>query len=242
MKRICAASILIAVSSLIAYGQAQSRADVLKDIETKRAELATLEKQFLAPSAEDRAAYAEFLTQPDTGLIRLLPREKFDTVANKTASLTVRGGGAYYSFVRLTHEYGYGSDLSLESGYLSVGFAGADYGMLIKLEGVRLEDVSNELPGVGFLAKYNAVNEEPQARLEQRRFGTGTVIDGASYKERVPVEVGATYVVRSISFDRSDVLVAFRVVRQDTDGSLIIAWKMLEKYPTPKLARNNEPR
>jgi hypothetical protein len=64
------------------------------------------------------------------------------------------------------------------------------------------------------------------------------VIDGTTYKERVPVEVGATYVVRSVNFDFSDVLVAFRVVRQDTDGSLIIAWRMLEKYPTPRLARN----
>jgi len=150
----------------------------------------------------------------------------------------LEGGGAYYSFVRLTHEYGYGSDIELYSGYLSSGFAGADYGMLIKLEAARLEDVSTELPGVAFLAKYKAVAEEPQARIEQRRFRTGTVIDGATYKRRVPVEVGATYVLRSISFDKSDVLVAFQVVRQDTDGSLIIAWRMLEKYPTPKLARN----
>ena len=239
MKRIFAASLLVVVSSLIAFGQAPSRADVLNDIETKRAELASLETQFLSPTAEDRAAYAEFLAQPDTGLIRLLPREKFDSSANKKSGMTTRGGGAYYSFSRLTHEYGYGSDIELYSGYLSVGFAGADYGMLIKLDGARVEDISSELPGVAFLAKYNAVTTEPEARIEQRRFGTGTVIDGAPYKERVPVEVGATYVLRSINFGTSDVLVAFRVVRQDTDGSLIIAWRMLEKYPTPKLARNN---
>lgn len=239
MKRIFAASLLIAASSLMAFGQTQSRADVLKEIETKRAELAKLETQFLAPSPEDRAAYAEFLTQPDTGLIRLLPREKFDDVANKTAALTIRGGGAYYSFARLTHEYGYGSDIELYSGYLSVGFAGADYGMLTKLDGVRLEDLSSELPGVMFLAKYSTPSDEPAARAEQRRFGAGAVIDGVTYKERLPVEVGATYVLRSINYSDSDVLVAFRVVRQDTDGSLIIAWRMLEKYPPPKLARNN---
>jgi hypothetical protein len=238
MKRIFAASLLVAASSFIAFGQTQSRAEVLNEMETKRAELAKLETQFLSTSAEDRAAYAEFLAQPNTGLIRLLPREKFDSDANKNAAMTIRGGGAYYSFSRLTHEYGQGSDLELSSGYLSVGFAGADYGMLIKLDGARLEDISGELPGVAFLAKYGAVTNEPDARVEQRRFGTGTVIEGVTYKERVPVEVGATYVLRSINFERSDMLVAFRVVRQDTDGSLIIAWRMLEKYPTPKLARN----
>ena len=40
--------------------------------------------------------------------------------------------------------------------------------------------------------------------------------------------------------DQADVLVALKVVRQDTDGSLIIAWKLLQKYPAPKLARNNQ--
>ncbi len=76
-------------------------------------------------------------------------------------------------------------------------------------------------------------------RTEAESSQGARVIDGATYKRRVPVEVGATYVLRSIDFDTSDVLVAFRVVRQDTDGSLIIAWRMLEKYPTPRLARNN---
>jgi hypothetical protein len=33
-------------------------------------------------------------------------------------------------------------------------------------------------------------------------------------------------------------LVALKVVRQDTDGSLIIAWKLLKKFPKPELARD----
>jgi hypothetical protein len=239
MKRIYAASLLIAVSSLMVFGQTRSRADVLNDIETKRAELAKLENQFLAPSAEDRTAYAEFLTQPNTGLIRLLPREKFDSDANKRSGITTRGGGAFYSFSRQTHEYGWAIDIGLYQGYLETGFGGADYGMITKLDGARLEDVSTELPGAIFLAKYSAVANEPEARIEQRRFSTGATIDGIAYKRRLPVEIGATYILRSITFEEADVLVAFRIVRQDTDGSLIIAWRMLEKYPTPKLARNN---
>ncbi len=239
MKRILAATLLIATSSLIAFGQTESRDDVLRDIETKRAELAKLEKKFLAPTAEDRAAYAEFLAQPDTGLIRLLPREVYDPDANKKAALTVRGGGAYYSFTQQSHEYGNGTDIGLGQGYLHIGgFGGASYGMLAKYEGARLEEVSTELPGVMFLAKYNAVTDEPAARLEQRRTSEGIMIDGMSYKRRLAVEVGATYVGRSINFDESDALFAFKVVRQDTDGSLIIAWKLLKKYPKPQLTRS----
>ena len=104
------------------YSQTPSSGEIKKQIELKRAELEALEQQFLAPSEADREAYASLLSQPDSGLMRLLPREIFDgdSFNKKPKTLTMRGGGAYYSFARLTHEYGYGSDLELNSGYLSV--------------------------------------------------------------------------------------------------------------------------
>jgi len=56
---------------------------------------------------------------------------------------------------------------------------------------------------------------------------------------RLSMESPRVRAIRSaVGLARADVLVAFRVVRQDTDGSLIIAWKLLQKYPMPKLARN----
>jgi hypothetical protein len=238
MKRVFAATIFIlAACSISVLAQSESREDLLKQIESKRAELSVLENRLLAPAAEDKTAFAEFLKQENTGLIRLLPREKYDETPDKM-TLTVRGGGAFYSFARLTHAYGYGSDIMLEHGDLSEVWAGADYGMLTKLEGASLEDISIELPGVLFLAKYNAVASEPEARVEQRRFSTGTTIEGIPYSRRLPAQIGATYLLRSISYDRSDLLVAVKVVRQDTDGSLIIAWKLLKKFPKPALARN----
>ena len=242
MKSILAATLFIVTCSLSAFSQSDSRTGLLKELETKRAELAKLEQMLLQPAAEDREAYAQFLAQHNTGLIRLLPREKYDSDANNKSGLTVRGGGAYYSFTRQSHEYGRSTDLGFEQGHLSVGFAGADYGMLIKLDGANVEDISTELPGITFLANYNAVASEPDARIEQRRFGGGTVVDGISYKERLRAEVGATYVLRSIVFGDSDVLVAFKVVRQDTDGSLIIAWKLLKKFPKPELNRSTASR
>lgn len=232
-----AAPIVLALFSASAVAQSASREEVVKQIETKRAELSVLEKKLLAPADADRSAYPEFVGQPDRGLIRLLPREVYD----KETTLTVRGGGAYYSFTRLTHSYGYGSDISLEQGFFKVGFAGADYGILINVGDVPLEELNTENAKVKFLATYNTVLEEPQARVEQRRFGGGTSIDGILYSERVRAQVQSTYVVRSINYSQSDVLVAFRVVRKDTDGSLIITWKMLKEFPVPDLARNNTP-
>ena len=241
MKRFFPGLLALAVlaSLSVAVSAQSSRDDVLKDIAAKRAELQKLEDQFLSPSEEDRAAYKELLSQPDTGLIRLLPREVYESEAyNKNRkTLTIRGGGAYYSFSRLTHEYGYGSDLSLDSGYLSVGFAGADYGMMIDLGDVSLHEINNDYPGVLSLLNYSAAQDEPQARVEQRQLHAGRILDGVTYKRRLPLKIGSTFLVRSISYDSSDVLVAFRTVRKDTDGSLIIAWKLLKKYPKPELMR-----
>lgn len=242
MKRMLTAIFSLAVLATLSVAvraQSSSRDDILKDIASKRAELQRLEDQFLAPAAEDRAAYKGFLAQPDTGLIRLLPREVYESEAYKKnqKTLTIRGGGAYYSFAQLTHEYGYGSDLSLDSGYLSVGFAGADYGMMIDLGDVSLDEINTDYPRVLSLLNYAAPRQESQARAENRQTYTGLTLDGAIYKSRVPVKIGTTFLLRSISYDSTDVLVAFRTVRKDTDGSVTIAWKLLKRFPKPELVR-----
>lgn len=217
--------------------QSKSRKEIEDEITAKRSELASLEEQFLQPSEADKAEWAELLKEPKTGLIRLLPREKFDseTYKENKKTLTIRGGGAYYSFTRLTHEYGFGSDIELDSNNLNVGFAGADYGMIMKIGDVPLQEVSIDNSSVGLLARYEPPSNEPEVRVEQRRFMTGTTLDAQPVKSRVPVETHSTYILRSISFDRSDVLVAMRVARRDSDGSIIVAWKLLHKYHAPKL-------
>lgn len=229
----------LAIASMNVVAQSESRGDLLKEIETKRTELAALEKKFLAPSTEDRAACTELLRQPDTGLIRLLPRETYgDNSYKNKKSLTLQGGGAYYSFSRLTHEYGYGSDIELQQGYLSVGFAGANFGILTKLGDLQLEEITLEHQGARFMAAYLPPAELAKARVEQRRFGAGTTVDNEHYQARVPADINTAYLLRSINYDNSDVLVAFRVIRKDTDGSLIIAWKLLKNYERPVLARD----
>jgi len=188
------------------------------------------EKQFLAPSSEDKSAYAEFLKQPMTGLVRLLPREKYD------GKLTIRGGGAYYSFTRLTHEYGYGSDIGLEQKRFQVGFAGADFGFLTMLDGVALEEITLDHPAVQYLAAFIAPSKEPEARAQQQRASAGFKVGSFSYKNNLPAMVGFTYIVRSIQYREADVLAAFRVVREDSDGSMTLVWKILKKFPTPQFA------
>jgi hypothetical protein len=213
------------------FAQSNDRARLADEIDSLRAQLKIKERDFLAPAPEDQREFAEFLRQPETGLIRLLPREKYQK------RITIVGGGAYYSFSRRTHNYGQGSDLSLEQDYFSVGFAGADFGYLLMLNDVSLEAVIPETEGVQFLAALSSPSVEPEARQQQHHAHAGVKHGDFTYKNRLPVHVGKTYVVRSVSYNDADTLVAFRVVRKDDDGSVILLWKMLKQFPTPKLDR-----
>lgn len=213
-----------------ARAQADERERVAADIESLREQIKLKEQTLLSVPAEDRERHAELLAQPNTGLVRLLPREKWEY------KLSTRGGGAYYSFKRLTHEYGHGSDIELEQGMLSVGFAGANFGFMLNLGDVPLETLSAETEAVRFMASYQTPTPEPEARKAQRQFGgAGTQAEQWTYKDRLPVVVGSTYALRSVNYDRSDLLVVFHIVRKDADGSIILLWKLLKEYPKPSL-------
>ena len=223
--------VIIFVGFLAAQARAQSvdRAALENEIRALIGDLKDTEQQFLAPSAKDREKYADFLGQPDTGMIRLLPREVFQD------KLTIQGGGAYYSFARLTHEYGYGSDIDLQQNQFGVGFAGADFGFLTRLGKVAIEEVTLDHPAAQFLSTFAAPTADPGAREQQKRAASGFDVNGFTYQNRVKVKGKNSYLLRSVGYGVSDLLVAFRMVSQDDDGSVVIVWKILERFPVPQL-------
>jgi hypothetical protein len=223
--------LLLALSPGDAPAQTASRREAARKIEAMREEIKLLEAELLAPAREDRERFAEFLAQRDTGLIRLLPREKWEH------KLSTRGGGAFYHFARRTHEYGRGSDISLEQGMFGVGFAGADFGFIAQLGDIPLEEVTGDGEAAQFLSTFAAPTAEPKAREQQRKAGAGFQVGALTYRSRSPALADNTYLLRSINYELSDVLIAFRVVRKDADGSMILLWKRLHEFSKPQLER-----
>ncbi len=220
----------LCLCSVASAQQPPDHAALAQQLRSLRANLNDVQTAFLAPSAQDQLNYAAYINRPDRGLIRLLPGEKYDD-AN---ALTVRGGGSFYSFIRLTHNYDFGSDLRLREGNFSVGFAGADYGFIRALGAQDLETLSVSSPGVADLAEHEPSTSNHKAKHAPQGLEQGYEKGDLHYCNHAAAVVGSTYVLRSISPDRSDALVVFSVVRQDMDGSLIIAWRMLAKSSPPE--------
>ncbi|MEP7273247.1 MAG: hypothetical protein ABI882_17235, partial [Acidobacteriota bacterium] len=218
------------------FGQTDDRSETLGKILNLRSELKVLEDKFHEPARADYEKYREFLKRPGTGLIRLMPREIFD----KPEKSTIRGGGAYYSFIRKTHEYGRGSDIELSGDRFSVGFAGADYGVIGVIPEGDIDSVTLEHPAAKSLASLKTPTLIADARATARRMGEGGLLNGMRVGRGVRAEVGRTYVLRSIDYDSWDILVCFQVARKDSDGSYILAWKMLKEFDKPLLNSDSE--
>lgn len=89
-SKISFVAIIIALlaTAISPNAQAQDRSALLAKIESLRRQLQFNETVFLLPSDEDFVAFRDFLQQPGTGLIRLMPREKYD------GRMLMRGGGS----------------------------------------------------------------------------------------------------------------------------------------------------
>jgi hypothetical protein len=201
-----------------------------------------LKKGPLAPAAEDRTAYAGFLAQKDTGLVRLLSRP---TPAQQPTS-KLAGGGEHYSFSFLSHDRA--GDIELTYDVFCQGVVGGPprcqyprrlrvsrYGMLTNLGDVALDELTVNDPRAAFLLAYKPPREVSKVRCERLEFTKGVTNSGQLYKTGLPIQVNSTYLLRSTDRSLSDVLVAFRVVREDVDGSLTLAWKLLKEFQPTKI-------
>lgn len=189
------------------------------------------QRRLLEPAPADLAAFASFLRQPNTGIVRLLPREIYDN----TTAMPLRGGGAYYSFYKLSHESGPWSDIRFQNGKFQVGFNNTTLGLITMLGDLPLEKLDATHPAVEFLSNLALPVKYADVRFQAERNGAGFEAGGNLYKSALAAELNTTYILRSTIYNEADTIVAFRTVRTDPDGSLIVLWKSLSSLKAKKL-------
>lgn len=206
-------TILLTALSITAFGQTPDPNDILKP---------------------DPAAVAE-AERIGANAVKLLPRGMFEYPGTDADNpLGVRGGGAYYSFTTRSHSYNKIPQIELQQGMLSVGFYGASYGMIAQLGDIKTEDADGSIPELDFLVKYIPSDIESEARAAFR-----TIADPATNKtfhRSVKAVPGNTYVLRAISYNEADTLVAFTVHSIEDDGSVNLIWRTIADFKKPVLA------
>jgi hypothetical protein len=204
--------------------------------------LTNAQKRVLYPSATEKATFAAMLREDGTGLIRLLPFCDIDPrVVDLRGSCAdglplIPGRGAFYSFKSENHEAKPYSDLSLNSNEFRVGFAENAFGVITMLGDVPLEELTLQSSAVApllLLAPAQTLDEMVRVYDQCR-----SVLASShhAYGTTSPARLNTTYVLRSTAYKPNrrksfDAIVAFRVTRQDADGSVTILWKQLR---TPK--------
>jgi hypothetical protein len=230
MKRILTlsiASVLTMTLSVAAIAPESNRAALVKEIEVLYKQLREKEQKLLGISPQDRSPYEQFLAQQNTGIFRILSRDKYTG-----KMLTISGGGSYYSFIRLTNEYGYGSDLTLINGRFSTSWGGGSIGLISLLGDVPLESITLEHPATEFLKTASSGKDSIFRQVQQQR-QNGVRQGEFTYTKEVAAMPNTTYLLRSIENSGTDILIALRVVKRDVDESLVVLWKMLKIFPAP---------
>jgi hypothetical protein len=212
-----------------------------------------VEKKLLTPASEDAQNFAEFLRQPNTGLIRIFPARPSRVVSVDQLE-SGQGPGfikfaSLYSFTKAKHGNaleGYvdprlgWAELKFDQGTFVTGITGNCLGVLVSLGDVALQNVTTATPAAAAIAEFRP----PVDYLEEHRFvqvaRAGFTFKGMEYKATLPVALNTTYTLRSISNKRADLLVAFRVVREHEDGSVTLLWKKLKINPKPSWKKQPE--
>jgi len=221
-----------------------------------RQKLTSEQKRRLLPE-EDSAKYASFLKQTKTGLIKLFPdvgcEENANIIRADRQCLNWIPNSAFYSFREREHTTEYLADIRLEKDFL-ISDGVLSQGILVALGSVPLDNVTLDSAGMNFLVNYQPEQKNKDAYRQTVQITRGIKADKFLYKNTLPAIADTTYALRVIAYrgrflqtfrrfrfnmldgdKRTDLTLAFRVVRKSEDGSISLLWKELQRKDAPKL-------
>lgn len=186
--------------------------------DTLRDQSEGLRPTLLAVDPEDREAHAELLSQDQTGIARLIDSSAPDR-------LPISGDN--YDFLADDHG-GRKRHIRLTGGMFETGFAGGEEGMFVLVGDQPLHAITPEHSAVKTLvdlAPATLTIRERETALWQAR---GKTLNGLTLSDAIPAQLNQTVLLRSV-IDETDTVIAIRPIRKDTDGSLIILWKIVRQ-------------
>lgn len=226
--------------------------------EKTKIEVAEINAKF-TPPAEYTAKFADFLNEKNTGIARMFP----DKDCGKGLVVTVKelercretpqviGGGSLYS-VKLSAipEYVLFSRIMFYVGQSDIHFTGDKFvvgndstlSIISEIGDAPLAEVSLKSEAFRFLTEYNPAKTKTALARQTAELERGIGDGGFLYSNSAKIKLNSVYVLRTVAFrkdERSfwnkDTYVAFKIVGQENDGSIIFVWKRLKEKDAPAL-------
>lgn len=218
----------------------------------------------LLPNLEDSTKYANFLKLPHTGLIKLFPE------LDCTSKGVIRVDGPCENFVPLSSAYSFRKTKYISNKFADVGLKDNTFftnkmfsnGIIVLLGDIPIESVSANSNGLKFLSDYQAAKSNKEILAKNKDLANGIQEGGYTYSNLLSVLENTTYAIRVIAYrgeilkqapfpykstfnilkrdKRVDIIAVFRVVRKDSDGTLTLLWKELQRKDSPKIELSRE--
>ncbi|CAN5591656.1 hypothetical protein BH20ACI4_BH20ACI4_22430 [soil metagenome] len=261
MKRFFIICILVTISASQIFAQSPRRSSRSltsgnRHLFPVRKKPNSRQKKNLQPKSADLAKFANFLSQPKTGIFRLFPdlgcEENPNIVKADKKCLEAIPESSFYSFREKEHTAVYLSDIRLKNdhfitdGILTNGF-------LVRLGDVELDKISPSTEALNFMQNYSVQADGAEAQKQFIQMSRGIKSGKFLYRKTFPVAENTAYALRVIAFrgsvyrtfhgfrynllqgdKRIDMTVALRVVGKNEDGSITILWKELDRRDAPK--------
>jgi hypothetical protein len=228
-----------------------------RNLTPERAKLSRSQRQLLEPADAERNRASDVLALPGSSIFKLLPdvgcEPNVFMVRADEECQTAIPGASYWSFRISEHSNEALADLRLKDGML-ISDGVLTHGLITEIGDVPLAPVSLASPALAALQTFRPAADATEAQAISLELNSGIKKNGYEFRKFAAVRVNETYAMRVIayrgkvlrSFDgvvydllgadkRADILVAFRVVRQDKDGSVTIVSHELARTSAPKI-------
>ena len=206
------------------------------------------EKKLVEPDTADLVAFRDVLRKPGYGMVKLLDSKCQTGTDRRVVNVadgclrTIPGNGSDFSFRRRDYSLAETADLKIRNGKFVVGSIFTQ-GLILSLGDLEIEKIDLRSEAGNSLASFEPATDCDGAKAQTAEINRGFVNGRSFISAMTEIKPNQTYILRSIAYrvslqvedKRRDIIVAFKVVRQDDEGNVTLIWKELQNKESPKL-------
>lgn len=219
----------------------------------------------VAPEAELLQRHSQLLSQPGTGLVKLIAdigcadSRLMVSAEEKCLKYPLPGNGNSFSFRTHSHRVRQLADITFTGGRI-VTTGVLAHGVIADIGDTPIESISTQSPPVQHLQGIRPSGDIESAKMQGEILLAGFERGGIRYSRSAAAKIGHTYVLRSIAYrgkversvrgvnyneldfdKRRDVTAAFRIVGADAEGNITLLYRVLSELRSPRLRKADGP-